>query len=88
VRPKVVAEFDDSALLMAFGMRGRGVFAAPTVIEDEVCRQFDVQVVGRTEDVTERFWAISVERRLRHPAVLALADSARRELFANDSKRP
>ncbi|MBS1152586.1 MAG: LysR family transcriptional regulator [Myxococcaceae bacterium] len=89
VRPKVVAEFDDSALLMTFGMRGRGVFAAPTVIEDEVCRQYDVQVVGRTEDVTERFWAISVERRLRHAAVVAVADSARRELFGKteDSRR-
>ncbi len=84
VRPKVVAEFDDSALLMTFGMRGRGVFAAPTVIEDEVCRQYDVQVVGRTEDVTERFWAISVERRLRHAAVVAVADSARRELFGKN----
>ena len=84
VRPKVVAEFDDSALLMTFGMRGRGVFAAPTVIEDEVCRQYDVQVVGRTDDVTERFWAISVERRLRHAAVVAVADSARRELFGKN----
>ncbi len=89
VRPKVVAEFDDSALLMTFGMHGRGVFAAPTVIEDEVCRQFDVQVVGRTDDVTERFWAISVERRLRHAAVVAVADSARRELFGKyeDSRK-
>ena len=80
----MVAEFDDSALLMTFGMRGRGVFAAPTVIEDEVCRQYDVQVVGRTADVTERFWAISVERRLRHAAVVAVAASARRELFGKN----
>jgi LysR family transcriptional activator of nhaA len=83
VRPRVVGEFDDSALLTTFGMRGRGVFAAPTVIEGEVCRQFDVQVVGRTEDVSQQFWAISVERRLRHPAVVAVAESARRELFGN-----
>jgi LysR family transcriptional activator of nhaA len=62
---------------------------ATTVIENEVCRQFDVQVVGRTEDVTERFWAISVERRLRHAAVVAVADNARRELFgkSEDSRK-
>jgi len=81
VAPKVVGEFDDSALAQTFGQRGLGFFVAPSAIESEVCRQYDVVAVGRTDEVTERFYAISVERRLRHPAVVAVAESARRELF-------
>jgi LysR family transcriptional activator of nhaA len=82
VRPKVVGEFDDSALMKVFGSAGRGVFAAPTAIEDEVARQFQVQVVGRTDEMRVRYFAISVERRLRHPAVVAVAESARKDVLA------
>jgi LysR family transcriptional activator of nhaA len=81
VRPAVAGEFDDSALLTAFGARGLGFFAAPSVIEKEICRQYDVDTVGRTEEIRERFYAISVERRLRHPAVVAIADAARARTF-------
>ena len=81
VHPLVVGDFDDSALLKAFGQRGHGVFAAPSVIEAEVCRQFSVSVIGRTEDIETGFYAISVERRLRHPAVVAIAETARARLF-------
>src|SRR6218665_1583513 len=81
VRPLVVGGFDDSALLNAFGQRGHGVFAAPSVIEAEVCRQFSVSVLGRTGDIETGFYAISVERRLRHPAVVAIAERARSHLF-------
>ena len=81
VHPLVVGDFDDSALLKAFGHRGHGVFAAPSVIEDEVCRQFDVSVIGHTDDIETCFYAISVERRLRHPAVVAIAETARSRLF-------
>jgi LysR family transcriptional activator of nhaA len=81
VRPALAGEFDDSALLTAFGARGLGFFAAPSVIEKEICRQYDVATVGRTEDIRERFYAISVERRLRHPAVVAIADAARARTF-------
>jgi len=77
----VVGEFDDTALLKAFGRRGLGFFAAPSIIAEEVCQQFRVAVVGRTEDVRERYYAVSVERRLRHPAVVALAEAARAETF-------
>jgi LysR family transcriptional activator of nhaA len=80
VRPRVVGEFDDSALMKVFGASGRGVFASPTTIEAEVIRQFEVQAVGRTEEITQAYYAISVERRLRHPAVVAVAESARKEL--------
>jgi LysR family transcriptional activator of nhaA len=81
VRPNVAAEFDDSALLKVFGQRGLGVFVGPTAIETEICRQYDVQVLGRTDDVVERFYAISVERRLKHPAVVAIAEAARTRVF-------
>jgi LysR family transcriptional activator of nhaA len=77
VKPQVVGEFDDGALLKAFGARGMGIFAAPTLIEKEVCAQYGVAVVGRTEEVRERFHALTVERRLRHPAVVAMKHSGK-----------
>jgi LysR family transcriptional activator of nhaA len=77
VKPQVAGEFDDGALLKAFGARGMGVFAEPAMIEKEVCAQYGVVPVGRTEEVRERFYALTVERRLRHPAVVAIADGAR-----------
>jgi LysR family transcriptional activator of nhaA len=76
VQPVIAGEFDDSALLKAFGARGLGFFAAPSVVERETCAQFGVAPIGRTEEIRERFYAISVERRLRHPAVVAIAESA------------
>jgi len=81
VRPLLVGEFDDSALLDAFGRRGGGFFAAPAVLEREVCAALDVSAIGRTDEVRVRYWAITVERRLRHPAVAALAEAARAETF-------
>ncbi|MEW5977821.1 MAG: transcriptional activator NhaR [Acidobacteriota bacterium] len=81
IRPKIVGEFQDSALLKVFGQSGAGVFVVPTAVEDEVCRQFKVSVVGRLESIIERFYAISVERKLRHPAVVAITDTARHEVF-------
>ncbi|HET7824681.1 MAG TPA: transcriptional activator NhaR [Anaeromyxobacter sp.] len=81
IAPAVAGEFDDSALMKAFGARGLGVFAAPTVLEEVIRRQYGVAVVGRAEDVRERFYAITVERRLRHPAVVAVAETARDEIF-------
>jgi len=81
VRPVIAGEFEDSALLKVFGQAGAGFFAVPTVIEDEVARQYEVQAIGATEDVSERFYAISVERRIRHPAVMAICEAARSELF-------
>lgn len=81
VSPNVVGEFDDSALLKVFGQSGLGVFAGPTVIEDEIRSQYGVQVLGRTEDVIERFHAITVQRRIQHPAVLAVCENARQRLF-------
>jgi LysR family transcriptional activator of nhaA len=81
VRPRIVGEIEDSALLKSFGEAGIGVFPAPAVIEQDVCRQFGVQVIGRLEGVRERFYAISVEKKLKHPAVVAISENARRQLF-------
>jgi LysR family transcriptional regulator, transcriptional activator of nhaA len=81
VRPKIVAEFDDGALTTAFGMAGTGVFVVPSAIAEEVRHQYRVRALGHTDAVTERFYAISVERRLTHPAVVAISSSARTELF-------
>ena len=87
IQPRIVGEFDDSALMKAFGQSGIGIFIAPSVIADEVRRQYGVEVIGRTDDVTERFYAISVERRLTHPAVVAVTTAARQELFAKAGNR-
>ena len=81
IRPTVIGEFEDSALLKVFGQRGAGLFLAPSVIEAEVRRQYSVQIVGRVESVRERFYAISVERKLKNPAVVAISEAARQKLF-------
>ncbi|MFN7952055.1 MAG: transcriptional activator NhaR [bacterium] len=81
IRPRTVAEFDDTALLKTFGQSGLGVFPVSTVIENEAMRQYGSRRIGVTEDVRERFYAISAERRLKHPAVLAICDLAREKLF-------
>jgi LysR family transcriptional activator of nhaA len=81
VRPLVRGEFSDSAVLKVFGGAGAGVFAAPSVVEDEVRRQYGVRVIGRISSIRERFYAVSAERRLRHPAVAAISQAARAELF-------
>lgn len=81
LRPIVAGEFDDSALMKAFGARGQGFFAVPRVLEGAIRDQYGVQVLGRTEDVREVYYAITVERRLRHPAVVALVEAARDAIF-------
>lgn len=81
IAPAIAGEFDDSALMKAFGARGLGVFAAPSVIADVIRREYGVSIVGQSEEVRESFYAITVERRLRHPAVVAVAETARDEIF-------
>ena len=83
IRPHVVHEFEDSAVLKVFGQHGEGLFAAPSAIEEEICRQYRVRTVGRIEEVKERFYAISVERRLKHPAVVRISNAARETLFGS-----
>ena len=81
VRPRVLAEFDDSALLKAFGNAALGVFPAPAVITDEVLSMYHARLVGRVDLVVESYFAISPERKLKHPAVLQITENARRSLF-------
>jgi LysR family transcriptional activator of nhaA len=81
LRPRIVAEFDDLALMKTFGQAGQAAFAAPTAIAREVMRQYRVRAAGRIKAVRERYYAISAERRLKHPGVLALTTAARTELF-------
>ncbi len=81
ISPRIVGEFDDSALMKAFGQAGTGVFIAPTPIEAEVVRQYGVVAIGRTETVREQFYALSIERRVSHPAVAVVTETAREWLF-------
>ena len=81
IHPRIVGEFSDSALLKAFGAAGDGIFAAPTAVEEDVLRMYGVRVVGREPAIRERFYAISVEKRLKHPAVVAISRAARTRLF-------
>jgi LysR family transcriptional activator of nhaA len=81
LRPRVVGEFDDGALMKAFGREGRGVFISPSVVEQQTCAQYGVQVIGRSSDLVEQFYAISVERRITHPGVAAITQAARSALL-------
>ena len=82
IQPVVVAEFEDRALMKAFGERGSGIFTSPTTVEKDVTSKYGVEVIGRTEEITERFYVISPERRIKHPAVTAITEAARSRLFA------
>lgn len=81
IRPEVLGEFTDSALLKVFGQAGVGLFPGPSAVEQETCRQYNVQPVGRLDAVRQRFYAISVERKLKHPAVKAITQAAQSTLF-------
>lgn len=78
--PRVIAEFEDSALLKVFGQQGLGLFVAPVVIAAEVQKQYGVNIVGHLDNVVERFYAVSLDRKLRHPAVVAISAAARARL--------
>ena len=81
IQPVVVAEFEDRALMKAFGEADAGIFTSPTAVEDDVVAKYGVRVIGRTDEIKERFYAISAERRIKHPAVSAITETARNELF-------
>jgi LysR family transcriptional regulator, transcriptional activator of nhaA len=87
LRPRIVGEFEDRALMLAFGQAGVGVFMSPCVIEAEVVRQYAVEAIGATDQVRERFYAISAERRLRHPAVVSVSQAARLDVFSGQTGR-
>ena len=83
IRPAITGEFQDSALLKVFGQSGAGLFAVATAVEKDVRVHYGSVVVGRTEEVVERFYAVSMERRLKHPAVVTVSEAARNLLSAS-----
>jgi len=88
VRPSIVGEFDDGALLKSFAAGGMGLFAAPAVIQTEIKRQYGVQKIGTISGVTERFYALTCERRLNHPALRVITETAREHLFKHSKPKP
>ncbi|HZT28461.1 MAG TPA: transcriptional activator NhaR [Bryobacteraceae bacterium] len=85
IRPKLVGEFRDGALMKTFGQAGAGVFTAPSAIEKEIHQHYGVSPIGRIDSVVERYYAISVERKLKHPAVVTISEAARAQLFGQAS---
>lgn len=83
IRPRIAGEFDDGALLKEFGEAGTGVFCMPSIVTAQIKRQYGVLEVGRSSEVIEQFYAISVERRLSHPAVVAISSAARKRSLAS-----
>jgi LysR family transcriptional regulator, transcriptional activator of nhaA len=83
LRPRIVGEFDDSALLMAFGQAGAGFFVAPTALESLIARQYEVEIVGRIDEVREQIYAITTERKLTHPIVAAICQIAQVGVFGS-----
>jgi len=84
IHPRIVGEFDDSALMKAFGQEGAGIFVAPSAIEKEVMHQYNVKSIGQSHEVKESFYAISVERKIINPIVSAVIESANNSLFAKE----
>jgi LysR family transcriptional activator of nhaA len=87
LRPLIVGEFDDSALMKAFGQAGAGLFVAPKAIVDHVCEQYKVEVIGHIDSVIEQLYAITTERRLTYPAIVAISKAAREDLFGRFKHR-
>lgn len=87
LHPHVIGRFDDSALMKAFGKAGSGIFPAPVILRDEILEQHGAEMIGEANDITVRYYAISVERRLTHPAVIAISAAAREGIFSNTANR-
>jgi len=84
IEPEIVAEFEDSALLKAFGQDGEGFFAVPDVIKSEISVRYGVKAIGKTDKCREDFYAVSIERKLKHPAVVAITEAARSDLLISE----
>ena len=82
VRPHIIGEFDDSALMKSFGQAGAGFFVAPSAIEVHVCKQYNVTKIGCIDSVVDQLYAITTERRITHPAIVAISTSAKQDFFA------
>jgi LysR family transcriptional activator of nhaA len=80
IHPIVAGEFDDSALMFWFGQSGAGIFPAASVMDQRIQRELGVKLIGRAEEIRERFYAITLEQQVKHPAVAAIRDSAQRKM--------
>ncbi len=83
IHPIISGQFDDSALMKSFGQAGEGMFFMSSTIEEEICSNFNVRVIGKIDDIKQKYYAISAERKVKHPAVAAICDTARSSLFSN-----
>ncbi|MBN1854401.1 MAG: transcriptional activator NhaR [Pirellulales bacterium] len=81
IQPQMMGEFDDSALTKVFGAAGVGLFAAPSAVEKEIRQHYHIQPVGVLSGIKECYYVISIERKLKHPAVVAILNAARERLF-------
>lgn len=81
LRPEIIGEFDDPALIQVFGQQGRGLFCLPSVIERDVCKTLQVEVVGRDASIKNSFYAVSIDRRIRQPVIMDVVERARQKLF-------
>ncbi|MCW8834109.1 MAG: transcriptional activator NhaR [Colwellia sp.] len=79
ISPNIVAEFDDSALMKSFGKSGFGIFSSPALIDEYIVDKYDVKIIGHTEEIKERYYIISPERRLKHPAILEIVNAANKQ---------
>lgn len=86
--PRLMGEFDDGALMKAFGQAGAGFFPAPAILADEICARYQVRCIGITENLQEVFWAITPDRRISHPAIMTVMESARVALFPGEIHAP
>jgi LysR family transcriptional activator of nhaA len=80
IRPQIRGEFEDSAMMKIMGKAGVGVFPITAIISEEVQTMYRVESIAKVPGVTERFYALSVERKIKHPAVLAISEVARKKL--------
>jgi LysR family transcriptional regulator, transcriptional activator of nhaA len=81
IYPKILAEIEDSALLKTFGSGGSALFVAPTVVSEEIKQEYKVTEIGEIDGVKECFYAITVPRKLKHPAITAILENAQQRLF-------
>ena len=81
IHPRIIGEFDDGALMKAFGREGRGIFMSASMLDAETVAQYGVDVIGQTDEMVEDFFAVTVERRIKHPCVAAITESARGQLL-------
>ncbi len=81
ITPLIIGEFEDGATMKAFGQEGHGIFPGSSVVAKEISRQYQVRTVGPINELHERFYAITVDRRIKHPAVLAILNTAKETVF-------